>query len=310
MLGNWNPSTRTQQIDNNLVGLMLPIIRGIGFRRNGVANAGAAKKTDLTVLMSHADFNSITNTFASNYKDQPVTVFTRKTVNLPDWNTLPPQSPPPFDVILPFDTPFIYNRQDALLWDVLNDNNPQGTYSQDWVSGTPTHNYGPYPTDLGPGCITPGGIFEHRCALRADASTLQLGFRVQGAPSGAAVIVMLGLSDPGIALPGLCTTLRCSPLLFLTLAAASSIGHINPTFLVSTPYSPTFVGASIVTQALAADPAQPGFPLVLSNGLRSPMPLAPGPGQIDVKRIYNTSSTTSPTGTGPALSAVPALYAF
>ena len=120
MLGNWNPNTRTQQIDNNLVGTGFPLIRLIGWRRNGTGGVGAAKSTDVTVIMSHADYNTVTNTFANNYKDPPVTVFTRKTVNLPDWNTATTLVPAPFDVVLPLDVPFLYNNTDALLFDVLN----------------------------------------------------------------------------------------------------------------------------------------------------------------------------------------------
>ena len=311
MLGNWNPNTRTQQIDNNLVGTGFPLIRLIGWRRNGTGGVGAAKSTDVTVIMSHADYNTVTNTFANNYKDPPVTVFTRKTVNLPDWNTATTLVPAPFDVVLPLDVPFLYNNTDALLFDVLNENNPLGIYTQDWVSST-THQYGAYPVDTGAGCTTANGSFVHRCAIRANATTLDVGFRIEGAPSSSALLVMIGASDPNLPVPGLCAPLHALPTLFLSLGAASATGAMNTTFPISTPWSTSYVGVTLFTQALATDLSQPVYPVVVSNGLSSAAPTgnATGTVNINIKRIYHTSSTTAVTGTGPAVSAVPTLFAY
>jgi hypothetical protein len=308
LFGNWNPNTRVQQIDKNLIGTGLPAILYLGWRRNGNANAGAAKTTDLTIIMSHADYDTVTNDFASNYKDPPQTVFTRKPVNLPDWNAPAPTVPSPFDLRVPLDTPFIYNGVDALLWDVLNENNPMGTYSQDWLSGTIPHTYGAYPTLLGAGCPTPNGTMNHRAAIRANATTLDMGFRVEGAPSTANVSLLFGLSNPGLTVPGLCTTLNTAPIADLPLGVTDAQGGIALQFGFATAWNPGFAGLPIHTQALALDPSQPFLPVALSGGLLSPAPTAAGTQIIDVKRIYNTSSTTALTGIGPSVSAVATVY--
>ncbi|MCC6671600.1 MAG: hypothetical protein IT458_11095 [Planctomycetes bacterium] len=310
MLGNWAAQTRTQQVDNNLVGQPLPFVRFIGWRRNGSSNAGAAKTTNLTVICSHADYNTVTNTFATNYKDQPVTVFTKKPVNLPDWNAPSGSTPSPFNVILPFDTPFLYNGTDALLYDVLNENNPLGTYSQDWISGTMPHTYGAYPTDLGGGCTTANGPMVHRCALRANATVLELGFKVSGAPASANVVMLIGASDPALPIPGLCGVLHTQPVLDLALTPASAAGNIAISFPVRTPWSPALAGITLYTQAVAPDAGQSGLPIAISNGLRSDTPATGGAGAINVKRIYHTSSVTAATGTGPSVSAVPTLFGY
>ena len=310
MFGNWNPNTRTQQIDNNLAGRNLPLVRFIGWRRNGSANAGAAKTTDVTVLMAHADYNTITNVFANNYKTPAQTVFTKKAVNLPDWNAPSGSVPSPFDVVLPLDVPFLYNGQDALLWDVLNENNPLGIYTQDWVSGTMPHTYGDYPTDLGGGCTTTNGAMTHRCALRANATVLEMGFKVSSAPPSAGLTMLLGASDPALTIPGLCGVVHSQPLVFLPIGTADAAGTLPLAFPINTPWTPALAGAPLFTQVIALDTTQPGIPLAMSNGLRAPIPMTGGAGAINVKRIYNTSSTTNPTGTGPSVSAVPAYYAF
>ncbi|HLU39942.1 MAG TPA: hypothetical protein VK081_11185, partial [Planctomycetota bacterium] len=296
--------------DNNLVGVGPSVILSIGWRRNGTANAGAPKTTDLTVTMSHADYALVTNTFAANYKDTPQVVFVRKPVNLPDWNAPSSSVPSPMDVILPLDVPFIYNRVDALLYDVQNENNPLGIYTQDWVSGTPTHVYGSFPTNLGVGCTTQNGVMTHRTALRASSTMVEAGFSVEQGPPHAAVVLLLGTSDPNLPV-GLCTTLRTLPIIDMPLGVTDASGRRPMLFNshpIRAPWQQSFASLTFYTQTVAMDYSRPGIPIVLSNGVRAPMPATSGPGDINVKRIYHTSSATAPTGTGPSVSAVPTLY--
>ena len=311
MLGNWAPQTRTQQVDNNLVGTNVPLIRFLGWRRNGSSNSGAAKVTDLTILMGHADYNAITNTFATNYKSAAQTVFTKKPVSLPDWNGASGSVPSPCDLVVPLDLPFVYNNTDALVWEVLNENNPMGIYTQDWVSSM-THTYGDYSTNLGGGCATGNGQMKHRVALRANATVLEMGYDVAAAPSNAPLTLLLGISDPAANLPGLCGTIHCLPLTTLGMGNSGAAGELALSFPISTPWNPSFAGAVLYTQVVAPDATQTGLPLALSNGLRSSAPAgnAVGTTPINVKRIYHTTSVTTPTGTGPSISGVVTLYGF
>lgn len=311
MLGNWAPQTRTQQIDASLVGTAVPLVRYLGWRRNGAGNTGAPKATDLTILMGHADFATVTNTFATNYKTAAQTVFTKKTVNLPDWNTATTSVPAPCDLVVPLDVPFVYNNVDALVWEVLNENNPMGIYTQDWVSSM-THTYGDYAVDLGGGCTTPNGAMSHRAALRANASVLELGYDVAKAPSTTPLTMLIGASDPSVQLPGLCGTIHAMPDATLALGSSGANGELALAFPISTPWNPALAGAVLYTQVLAQDASQSGLPFALSNGLRIAVPTtnAIGTTPINVKRIYHTSSVTTATGTGPAVSAVVTLYGF
>lgn len=310
MLGNWAPQTRTQQIDNNLVGVSLPIITALGWRRNGTQNAGAAKTTDLTITMSHADYATVTNTFASNYKDPPQVVFARRPVNLPDWNSPSGSVPSPIDLVVGLDFPFVYNGVDALLWDVQNENNPQGIYTQDWVSGSMSHTYGAFPFDISSGCTTPNGSMNHRVALRANATTFEMGFVVRDAPSSTNVALLFGLQPASLPVPGLCAPLTTQPIANIDLGTTDASGNLPLAFGFPLAWSPNLAGIPLFTQAFAADPSQAGLPIALSNGLSSATPLLAGPGSINIKRIYHTSNATAVTGTGPSVSGVVTLYGF
>lgn len=310
MFGNWGPATRVQQIDNNLTGNLLPIITYIGWRRNGAGNVGAPKTTDVTVTMSHADYNLVGATYASNYKDPPVVVFARKPVNLPDWNTPATVSPSPMDAVLFLDVPFAYNGTDALLYDVQNENNPLGIYTQDWSSGTLAHTYGAYPAELGGSCTTPNGAMLQRTAARANATVLEFGFGVSGAPSSVPLVLSLGATDPNTGLPGLCGRIRAFPDITLPLGTSDAAGALALSFPLSTGWQPFYANRILYTQVLAPDASQPGLPLALSNGLAVTTPATGAPGQINVKRIYSTNGANNATGTGPAVSAVPTLFGF
>lgn len=308
--GNYTNGTRTQQIDLGLVGEPIPVIRYIGWRQNN-ASSGPSKVVDVTVLMSHADYAAASNTFASNYKDAPVTVFAKKSVTLPDWSVLPSAPPAPFTLVLPFDVPFLYNRVDALLWEVVVEKGAGTTYSKDWVSSM-THTYGRFPASLGTGCLTANGGMSMKTALRA-AANLELGVSLQGGPAAAAAVLMLGLRDPAWVFPGgVCAVIHVDPVAFLSLAATDAQGNLPLTFIATTPWNSALAGVDLFTQVLALDPAQPGLPVAFSQGQRCPTPLgnATGTAPINCKRTYSTSSATAATGSTPSTSSVPTLFGY
>ncbi|MBK8979227.1 MAG: hypothetical protein IPM29_25300 [Planctomycetes bacterium] len=305
MLGNLGTSTRVQQIDSNLVGRGLPLVSYLGWRRDG-AGGGQQKTTTLTIVMSHADINAITSTFATNYKDPPQTVFAMRPVNLPDWSAAMPAAP--FDTRITLDFPFVYNNVDAILWDVKKDNDPGIAYPQDWVATMPTNAYGDLPVPLSAGCTTPNGAMVHRTCLRVTGANLEFGFRVEGAPSSTAVSLLLGFSDPNVAVPGLCANVRTLVEVTAPLGAANAGGAIGLGFPFSIPWNAAYANAPLFTQAIALDPSQPGLSVALSGGLLTPAPASATATPIRVLRIYNTSSSSATTGTGPTASACPTIY--
>ncbi|MCB9882867.1 MAG: hypothetical protein H6834_13860, partial [Planctomycetes bacterium] len=213
MLGNYSADTRVQQVDNSLVGLPLPAIRYLAWRRDGLGTGSANKTVTLEIVMAHSDFATVSNTWASNYKDTPRTVFTKKAVSLPDWTTASSKTPQEFDFQVKLDSPFIYNRTDAIVWDVINSNNALNAMPQDWQSTNIAHTYGDYPSDLGGGCATKNGAMRSDTAFRADATNIELGVKVTNGPSAAPIVLLVGASDPNIQLPNACGVLHVNPIL-------------------------------------------------------------------------------------------------
>lgn len=305
MLGNYSVNPRVQQIDNNLVGLPLPAIRFLGWRRNNAVSS-AAKTVELEIKMSHADFATVTSTFATNYKDAPKTVFTRKQINMPDWSAA--ISAAPFDFNVPLDVPFVYNRQDALLWDVINyNNNTALQMSQDWQSTPLAHSYGAYPTNLGGECRTANGRFICDVMFRADGAGFEFGVQGRNGPSNAAVIAMIGAQDPNVSVPGFCGVLHVLPLLVLGAGQTDASGTLPLQTLLQAPWDPNLGGLPLTTQLLAVDPASSSQPFVFSTGSVAPAPTSNGGQAVNVKRTF-VSDATNPTGSSPSDSGVPTTY--
>lgn len=306
MLGNYSANTRVQQIDNNLVGTALPLIRYLGWRRDGSSAGSSGKSVTLTIVMSHADYATVTSSWASNYKDAPKTVFSQKSVNLPDWSTAYPAAR--FDCYVPLDVPFVYNGQDALLWDVINSNNALVAMAQDWQSTAITHSYGAYPKNLGGGCQTSRGIFQNETMFRAGASNLEFGVQVKQGPAQSSIFSLIGAVDPNVPIPGFCGTLHVDPMLILFAGTTDTLGEMAVQTLITVPWSAGLAGLQLYSQLLAYDPVSSSTPFLFSNGVLAPAPKTNSTSvAIDVKRIYSTNPTGT-SGTGPSVSACPTVY--
>lgn len=308
MLGSLGTSCRVQQVDNNLVGNIAPVISFIGWRRNDAARGGAggSKRTDLSVTMSHANFNNVTTTFDSNPTDTPVVVFAQRTVSLPSWDPSVPLEA--FVTRLPLDQPFSYNGTDALLWDVKKDNDPGTSYSQDWINAMPTEAYGALPEPLSGGCTTTNGTMLHRVGLRTDGTTLDFGFRVQGAPSSANVGLFIGFSNLNAPNPDLCANLATNPLITLPSIGTASIGGaIRFAFTLSAPWTANSFDVPLYSQAFALDASQSGLPVALSGGLLTRTPAMTSSNGTNVWRLYDTTSSSALTGI-LAQTAAPTIY--
>ena len=302
-------ATRTQQVDAYLVGKEMPVIRALAWRRNA-GSSSALKTSTLTLLMAHADITQVGSTYANNYKSTPIPVLPKTTVKLADW-TRSMTGPTPFDMVIPFRIPFVYNRKDALLWEVAATSTASSSYTQDWCSSLDGMTYGDYPVELAAGCATAQGSFTQEVLFRAGTN-LEFGIRLSGGPANAAALGLLGTRDPNLVLPGLCAPLRVEPLVLLALGSTDAAGALPlpATPPVGTPWSPVFVGADLYVQCLAADPSRPGLPLALTNGQKCPAPTGNGQPPIRCQRIYNMKSATAATGSSPSASAVPTRFLF
>ena len=299
--------SRVQQIDNSLLGSSPKVFRSIAYRRNANVVATAVGTIEIEILMTHADFNKITSTYANNYKVAPSTVFAKKKIKI-DWTQSAP-TPAPFDAVLPFDKPFVYNSTDALLWDSKTTTGTTGPgLSQDWFSGnSPATIYGPNPSELGAGCKTANGTMTLGSSFRSTSATgFDFGWSISGGPSSQPSLLIFGLGAATV--PLFCGNLEISqPIVILPYGTTSATGAI-PVNYASSTWNPNLADSNIYTQVLALDPTQKsGF--ALSNGLHSRIPRKPGgAAPYDIKRIYTLNSATATTGSTPSLSSVATKY--
>ncbi|MCC6670228.1 MAG: hypothetical protein IT458_04155 [Planctomycetes bacterium] len=263
-----NPSGRYQYVDGDQRGTARPALQALELRRDGLAPMGnfGPRSTVVTLVMAHADLARVGTTFAANYKDAPVTVFARKTVQLPDHAAPPAVTPAPWTVAFPFDVPFSYNGTDDLLWEVrAEQTTPAGPFSLDaedgWPLGRGLLRY------LGVPCTTPNGRFDAFGVAPETAAdgTVTLRTHARGAPGGAPAVLTLGTVDPGIG--GLfCTVLHTNVEIALPVpvGAGGAIGSAEQPLRLAFPF---FGRVEVFGQYAAFDAGQAGLPYALSDGM-------------------------------------------
>ena len=302
-----NPTTRTQQVDSNLIGGRMGILRSMAFRRTNIhSRVGSKARTcDVTIDLGYG-VTTVTNTFDSNFKTgSRATVFKQAKVSLPDW-TGATTRPAPFDLVFKFTRPFVYNRKDSLVWDLIVENNTGGgTYYMDWSGSPPATTKGEKPVALGAGCKTKNGTFGHTTDHSATATTLTMRMSASNGPASAPAILIFGAKDLNASV-GLCTKLHADLSFVLGFGSTNASGGLDKV-LLSVPWNKAFAGLAFVSQIAAFDATQPGLPLALTNGVRSTTPFARGGQPFNIRRVF-TSSGKGPTGSGPANSAAPVLW--
>lgn len=303
-------SARVQQADSNRIGMPMPAITSLTFRRDRLVGATATARTiDVTVLMGKNDFNTFSATFATNWLSPPSTVYTQKPTNLPDITVRPPVPPAAFDIAIPFDIPYAYDGVDSLMWEILVDNGVTGTYSMDWVSAATTTS-GPTSTQLGTGCTTPNGVMALTTAFSATTTTLNLSFSTLRAPSTAPVILALGTFDPNLPLPGFCTALHTDAIIQVPLGTSGATGSLSAVVL-PVAWNNSLANVTLFSQVYAPDLSQVGVPVALSDGRMSTTPpTSGGPAPTGIKRTYSLTSSSAVTGSAPSVSAVVTQIAY
>ncbi len=296
--------SRVQQADANFIGQLLPTVSAIAWRReDGPLASAVARTIDLEVQMAHTDFATFSNDFAANALDAPTVVFPRTVINVPDWTSTPALLE--YDLVVPFQQPWSYNEQDALVWDVIvHGSSGGGTYANDWFGVPASMDYGSTLLDLGPGCATSNGAFTMFGQFRSDGSGLELGFGVSGAPSQAGVVVMLGsVWFDAIPVPGLCAPLGADGFLSLPIGNSTSGGVVSEV-VFPVAWSAGAASLPFTTQALALDGSQLGIGVALSNSALVNLPRTDGNPGIQCKRTFTQGSTTVPLGSAVSTSAV------
>jgi hypothetical protein len=305
------PGMRWQQIDSTSVGTAYTDIKQISWRRDaGAANSSYVARTiDLSVLMAHSDVKNVSLNYDNNYLAPATTVFTTKTVNLPDWTAAGSGTgPEPWSIAAPFDTKWSYNGTDHLLWEVRYSSNsavPAGTasanYGNDFQETTGVFSTSTSGSLLGTGCVATGrtSTMSLTGTFYNHGSKFRFTQAVSNAPSNAAVFDNLDLSDPNLPLPGLCQPVRAAPtIVSLPLGTSSATGSVSAVTFDNIPYSSGLVGVDLFFQALALDTGLPGIPVALSNGRRYTVPANPSLPAVARVYQYPLSSGTL-TNSGP-----------
>ncbi len=310
---NIHIQSRTQQIDNSFVGTNVPFMfQGIGWRRDGRSRPSSIKRTaELEMVMSHADFAAVGPNFAKNYKDVPRPVFTRKKVILPDWSRAPKIAPASFDLILPFDIFFIYNRKDAMLYELVvrNLSSPQAYHMDFYRDNQLNHAFADWPAPIDAGCQMSRGRMLQSCLLRVSGSTLEMMFRLWNTPASTPVHALLGTTDPRINLPGLCATLHSNSLVTLPVRTSTAAGLVDPTKVASVPWKSWYGGATLYTQCVALHPSLP-YGVALSSAQGCVVPKTNTRKTLPTHMVWNYRSAAATGGFFDRSTCIPTLFVW
>jgi hypothetical protein len=123
---------------------------------------------------------------------------------------------------------------------------------------------------------------------------IRLGAAAYLAPLNQPAVLNIDLFDPNLGLPGLCGRLHAQPIVSVPLGQTDGFG-VTPLVYLDLPYLARLEGIRFYTQAAIADPRQPIFPVVLSDGRTAVVPPAPRMPPA-VSYLYATSLAT-PTAT-------------
>lgn len=289
---------RWQQIHGDLHGKPMTL-NGIWFRKSSETTILAVpRRIDMVVICSDAKLASQSSTFASNYLGTPVTVLSRSTVTFPSW-TYRQSTPEPWSAFIPFSAPYAYAGTDDLLWEVqVHGNTAGGAYPSDAHNPSLADRRDAAVKNLGAACkVTGSVIFTMRQSARLHTlvSTGNLYFGLDltdGLPNSPAGI-MIGLTNPDLTIPGLCTKLYSLSTWTLPWWT-DGVGRfsIPP---VGAKYDTGWDGQKLFIQTVIPDLGQPGLPFALTQGQELTLP-GFGAGKPPLKALYDLNHPLATTG--------------
>lgn len=302
---------RTQQILSDFANYTQSI-KALYFRRDSTTATNAeyvGRSAEVAISMGRANLAGASATFASNYVDVPVAVFTKKVVNLPSLVDRPRQQPAANEVAFPFDLPFTMVKPGPVLWDlVVSSTSAAGKkYPLDTAtaSGVAVGRYLMRET----GCATTNGTMELRVHETYTSSTQAffVQWYVQQAPGSVPTVVMVGTSNPALTIPGLCAKLMTNGLVTIS-GTSNAVGTLSTLAITGTYPNVKWSGVTFECQAAALDASKPGIQASVSNGLYMYVPYAV-PTTLDTK-IVRAASASAATGTLTSGSAIITHYGY
>jgi len=256
----------------------------------------AARTIEVQITMAHTDITKTTTTFASNYIGTPTIVFPRTKVSLPARKGPYSKLPTP-DFTFTFAKPFLYDGKQDFLIDIQTWNGSStANYYTDYASSRVYADR----TNIGTGCTATGQSnamsLVSYCSSQLDTngkSAFRFYWSASNGVANAPAVIFAGLTNPNLAVSGLCTNLYTDLGLALAMTADAN-GAFSIIFYA--PFDVAWVGGVVYAQAMSVDTGRTsGWPLSLSNGVSSKLRGRFAP----AKRVQHFSDGSATTGAGP-----------
>jgi hypothetical protein len=269
---------RYQQVTDDLRGTQR-VFTEIAWRRDGLVVDSfrmGPHRVEMEMHCADADKATFNATFDTNYASPRIPVFTRRVVVTPDHTWQPPMLPAPWTFLVPFDVPFPYSGQKDLLYEVTchSFSDPQDCALDVAIGRVPSSIGASEP--VGTGCTTRFGVMTLRSKLTLDAATSRLDFiwNIQRGPGAGIAAILVGTHDPNTPVAGLCGDGRLHTDVLFTVSISNTLNVEVPGGWVM-PYDPRWSTVTFTSQVVTTDWSQPGLPVAVSNGVRSPVPMLP-----------------------------------
>lgn len=301
------------QIDASQRGRARASIKAVNFRQGRASPSATAGKMRFAMRIAHADFSKVVRgneAFQTLRTSAWVEVVAPKLIDLPNWTSPAKSKPASWGLRVAFDKPWNYDGKDALLYHILAYDHATtggGHLFDDVFVGAAASSRQEL---LGQGCATVGTMsLRGSHAVYADPKVLSSTvITASNVPSNSPAIYLVGLRDPKLQVPGLCTTLRSSAEIALPMLSNASGGA---SLLLRYAHSPAFVGKlDLFAQLVASDRNQSALPLALSNGLRTgAYPERPGVPNFAAGQVW-TPTTKNYIGAGRLARGVAVIAGF
>ncbi|MEM7205531.1 MAG: hypothetical protein AAF628_35065 [Planctomycetota bacterium] len=252
-----------QQIHGGAIGPRT--IAGLAWRRDGQSTTPFASPSqqNITVRVGVGDPSRVSSVPNDNFIGGPTVVFDG-IVALPDWQSVPAAAPAPFDFVITFTQPWALPAGPGFTWDLASFfDNLNGA---DMV---PEH-AGTNGVTLGQGCsvVLPMTARGWMLAL-APTNELVTCFAAGGLRAVSPAVLLLGGSDPQLAVPGLCAALRTD---VIGAVPTSTDWGGNAKVQWQQAFNPALAGRALLGQFATLDPRISPLPFGLTNGVAQSVP--------------------------------------
>lgn len=281
---------RQQQAHADLRGVRLSIHR-MSFRRDQ-QHGGRAFNVTVEGFMGETDISRMTASFTANFLTTPTRVVDTRTLSLPDHPGLAAQVPSPFNIVLPFDRQHVYSGSNDLLWEIRVHGNSLGkdtSYFLDSHSGSTLSALGQQRV-IAAGCTAGGRSLTLQNRVETKATTLTVQWDVESAPLNAGCLLLIGLKDPNIRLPGWCTGIYSDGQVLVS-GKSDGFGRFR-TGPLTFVHNEVGFGTVFYSQAWVGDSAIRPLGIHGSNGLASAVSY-----KARLRRLFVSGSSTAATGT-------------